>query len=128
MPRRYVFANESGDFVFAKGKNESRYFIVCTIAMDGCDVGADLLALRRRLIWDGAPIKDFFHATSGKQIVRDAVFKRIADHKFTVQATIMEKSKAQPQVRSTNPRFYKTGWFFHFKHALANIPMNRTNS
>jgi hypothetical protein len=119
MPRRYVFADESGDFVFAKGQNISRYFILCTIAMDSCDVGVDLLALRRKLIWDGAPLRDFFHATNDKQIVRDAVFECIADHKFTVQATIMEKSKAQPQVRMTRARFYKTGWYFHFKHALA---------
>jgi len=33
--------------------------------------------------------------------------------------TIMEKSKAQGQVKTTNARFYKIGWFFHFKHALA---------
>jgi hypothetical protein len=87
--------------------------------MDTCGVGSDLLELRRKLVSDGAPLKDFFHATNDKQIVRDAVFKCIADHKFTVQATIMEKSKALPRVKSTNARFYKTGWFFHFKHALA---------
>jgi hypothetical protein len=119
MPRRYVFADESGDFVFSKGQNISRFFIVCTIAMDGCKVGVDLLALRRKLAWDGAPLKDYFHAANNKQIVRDAVFECIADHEFTVQATIMEKSKAQSQVRITNERFYKTGWFFHFKHSLA---------
>jgi len=47
MPRRYIFADEAGDFAFSKGQNISQYFIVCTIAMDGCDVGVDLLRLRR---------------------------------------------------------------------------------
>ena len=98
MPRRYIFADEAGDFAFSKGKNISQYFIVCTIAMDGCDVGVDLLRLRRELVWKGTPLNDFFHASSDKQIVRDAVFECIANHKFTVQATLMEKSKAWPQV------------------------------
>ena len=27
----------------------------------------------------------------------------------------MEKSKAQPQVRKTRPRFYQFAWYYHFK-------------
>ena len=78
MQRRYVFADESGDFVFANTRSASRYFIVCTVEMDSCDVGTELLALRRKLIWDGAPLRDFFHETNDAQIVRDAVFNCIA--------------------------------------------------
>jgi hypothetical protein len=87
---------------------------------DDChEARVDLLRLRRELIWKGTPLNNFFHASSDKQIVRDAVFECIANHKFTVQATPMEKSKARPQVKVTEARFYKTGWYFHFKHALA---------
>ena len=89
--------------------------------MDECAIGSELLNLRRNLAWDGAPLGDYFHATSDKQIIRDEVFRLIAGFNFTLQATIMEKSKAQPQVRSTNDRFYKTGWYFHFKHSLAKF-------
>lgn len=32
---------------------------------------------------------------------------------------IMEKLKAQRQVRVTPARFYQYGWFYHFKHAIA---------
>jgi hypothetical protein len=40
----------------------------------------------------------------------------------------LEKSKAQPQVRSSKARFYKYPWFYHFKHGIAphvdrNVPL-----
>jgi hypothetical protein len=38
---------------------------------------------------------------------------------FSIQATIMEKSKAQPQVRRSKPRFYKYGYYYHFKYGAA---------
>jgi hypothetical protein len=78
-----------------------------------------LLDLRRRLAWDGFELGEYFHATTDKQAVRDEVFAAIAKHPFTIQATIMEKSKAQSQVRTSKPRFYQTGYFFHFKHGVS---------
>jgi hypothetical protein len=120
MRRRFIFADEAGDFTFARGSNISRFFVVCTIMMDTCEAGDDLLALRRRLAWKRAPLGDYFHASEDKQEIRDEVFRLIQDCDFTVQATIMEKSKAQPQVRTDHPTFYKYGWFYHFKHGLAS--------
>jgi hypothetical protein len=119
MARNFVFSDEAGDFTFAKGNNISRYFIVCTITMPSCEVGHDLLALRRELVWKRQPVRDFFHAAEDKQSIRDAVFEAIKTHKFKVQATIMEKSKAMPRVRPTKHRFYQYGWLYHFKHSLA---------
>lgn len=87
--------------------------------MDDCDCANELLKLRRELVWDKQPVREFFHATEDKQAVRDRVFEVLAKHDFRVQATVMEKSKAQPQVTATEERFYKTGWFFHFRNALA---------
>jgi len=49
----------------------------------------------------------YFHAAEDSQAVRDAVFNVIQQQDFEVQATIMEKSKAQPQVRRTKGVFYK---------------------
>lgn len=117
MTRAFVFADEAGDFDFSRKPNVSRYFILCTIALDACDIGAEMLALRRKLIWDGADLGDYFHATKDSQSVRDQVFDLICRHKLTVHATIMEKSKAQPQVRSSRERFYKYGWLYHFRFA-----------
>jgi len=117
--RRYIFADEAGCFTFNRNPNVSRYFIVCTVAMNSCEVAHDLLALRRRLIWERAPTRDYFHATSDKQVVRDAVFEVIAKHDFTVQAIILDKPKAQDQVRSSEARFYQYGWYYLFKGALA---------
>ncbi len=121
ISRLNVFADESGDFTFTTGQNISRYFIVCTVALESCDVGCDLLNLRRRLAWEGHELGEYFHATSDKQAVRDAVFDCICNHDFKVQATIMEKRKAQPQTRKTNSRFYQYGWYYHFFYGMRNI-------
>lgn len=119
MPDKFIFADEAGCFTFEKKQGASKHFILCTIITDSCDVGTDLIALRRELAWAKAPMGDYFHACTDAQAVRDAVFDRIARHDFTIQATIMEKTKAQPKVRVDRPRFYKTGWYFHFRHGTA---------
>jgi hypothetical protein len=126
MSRLFVFADESGCFTFNNNQNVSKYFVLCTIVMDNCAVGAAILDLRRKLAWDGLPLDDFFHATTDKQAVRDAVFAEIVKHEFLVQATIMEKAKAEPQVTVSRARFYKTGYFFHFKHGVSkHLPPDR---
>ena len=121
MSRLYVFADESGDFEFRKGANISRYLIVCTVSMKSCNVGNALLRLRRKLAWHGYELGDYFHATSDKQAVRDLVFETIGAHKLQIQATIMEKSKSQPQVRRSKARFYHYGWYYHFDHGMRPV-------
>lgn len=121
MPNKLLFADEAGCFTFEKKPGASRYFILGTVAMEDDAIAAALIALRRKLAWEGAELGDFFHACTDKQSVRDAVFEAILKFPFSVQATIMEKSKAQPQVRRTKPRFYQYGWFYHFKHGTADL-------
>lgn len=116
MARLYIFADEAGDFEFSRRQNVSRYFILCTVTMHSCHLAEELLSLRRQLAWDGFALGEYFHATTDKQPARDKVFDLITNHDFSVQATIMEKSKAQAQVRISRPRFYKYGWYYHFRH------------
>jgi Protein of unknown function (DUF3800) len=119
MPNKFIFADEAGCFTFNRQPNVSKYFILCTVIMDDCSVGADLLDLRRELAWRGMELGDYFHATKDKQAVRDAVFETIVGRRFAVQATVMEKCKAQPQVRISKPRFYQYAYFYHFKNAVS---------
>lgn len=119
--RRYLFADEAGDFEFARKPNVSRYFIVGAIAVDDCACGAALLDLRRQMIWNRMPVQQCFHASEDKQSVRDAVFSFIQGLDFRLYATIMEKSKAQPKVRVTNARFYKYGWFYLLKYVSSQV-------
>jgi hypothetical protein len=121
MSRLHIFADESGDFTFSNGPNISRYFIVCTVSMESCDVSHDLLKLRRALAWENGELRDHFHASAEKQTIRDAVFGTILQHDFTIQATIMEKCKAQPQTRTSDTRFYQYGWYYHFFHGMQTI-------
>jgi Protein of unknown function (DUF3800) len=119
MPNTFVFADEAGCFSFNREPNVSKFFILCTVTMSDCAVATDLLDLRRKLAWEGAELNDYFHATVDKQAVRDRVFEVITKHEFAIQATIMEKSKAQEHVKASKPRFYQYGYYYHFKFGVA---------
>jgi hypothetical protein len=122
MSRLFIFADEAGCFNFTRKPGASRYYIVCTISCSSCaTLGTSLLDLRRQLIWEKAPVDEYFHASEDKQVVRDRVFAELQKHNFSIEATILEKSKAYPQVRPTNHRFYQYGWFYHFKYAARKM-------
>jgi hypothetical protein len=76
--RRYLFADEAGDFEFARKPNVSKCYIIGAVTLDSCDCGNELLNLRRQLTWDSMPIGEYFHASKDKQVVRDAVFDSCA--------------------------------------------------
>jgi hypothetical protein len=114
MADRYVFADEAGNFDFSRQPGASRYFILCTIASTDCDVGDALLSLRRELGWRGLHLDRVFHATEDPQAVRDEVFALLAGMDCWVDATILEKSKAQAHLKD-QAQLYKMAWFLHFK-------------
>jgi hypothetical protein len=106
MSRLYVFADEAGDYAFSRNSRGSRYFILCTVAMEFCNqLSAGMLNLRREMIWADDPIGPYFHCTEDKQVVRDKVYALLKMHPFEIQATVIEKAKAQLQTRSSKYRF-----------------------
>jgi len=120
MTNRFIYADEAGCFTFSRANNVSRYFIIATIDMP--DWRAPTIALqelRHNLLHEGLPLGDYFHATTDAQAVRDRVFAAIMDFDFNVQATICEKPKAQPHIRSSKARFYKMPWYYHCSIGLA---------
>jgi hypothetical protein len=121
MARKYVFADESGNFDFTNSASASKYFILTTITLDDCKVGDDLIALRRELAWQNRGLDSEFHATTDSQEIRDRVYAVLGVHAFRLDATILEKCKAQPQTRVSSERFYKVAWFYHFKHVASQI-------
>lgn len=121
MARRYVFADEAGDFDFVRKAHVSQYFILCAISMDSCDIGHALLELRRELIWNCQQVGPYFHASEDRQAVRDKVFALIRQTDIRIHATVMEKSKAIPRIRESKERFYQYGWFYLFKYIANKI-------
>lgn len=122
MNRIYIFGDEAGNFDFSNKAGASKYFIVGTVTSEEDDFGSDLIGVRRELAWNGIALDSTFHASEDSQNVRDAVFNNIKDHSFRVDATILEKRKAEPQLYSSEKSdedFYKFAWFYHFKY-LAN--------
>ena len=119
--RKYVFSDESGGLDFRRGQNISRYFILCTVCLEPDSIAQDIMALRRELAWQGYNQDDCIHAATDRQAVRNEVFNVIQRHDFRIDATILEKSKAQQQVRPTDVRFYHYAWYYHFKHVGPKI-------
>jgi hypothetical protein len=112
MSRLFIFADEAGCFNFSRNPGASRYYIVCTISCASCSgLGSSLLELRRSLVWERAPVGEYFHAAEDKQAVRDRVFQALRQYEFSIQATIMEKSKALPRIRPTPTDFITTVGF-----------------
>ena len=119
--KKYVFADESGCFNFSRGPNISRFFILCSVSLDPGPITSDIMQLRRDLAWEGYRDNDCIHATSDPQPVRDSVFEVIQKHDFRIDATILEKSKAQPHIRPSDVRFYQHAWFYHFKYVAPRV-------
>lgn len=122
--RRFVYADECGDFAFTR-RNASRYYVICTVSMVDPSVGDQLLRLKRDLIFEGLSVGDYFHCSEDSQAVRDRVFDLIRRMDLRIGATIFEKSKAQPQVRSTNDRFYKYGWHYHLQYSHRKLGIRK---
>jgi hypothetical protein len=122
MARVHVFADEAGDFNFSNARGASRFFILTTVTMGDWGAGDALLSLRRQLAWEGIEqASTDFHATEEAQAVRDRAFAALAPWEFRVDATILEKCKAQPHLTADEARFYKTAWYLHFKYVAPRI-------
>lgn len=121
--KKYLFADESGNFDFRdpiRYRGASRFFAVGTVMIEGDNAVAalqsDLHDLRRQLAWNHVNHDAAFHATEDTQAVRDAVFGLLESHNFAVDVTLLEKTKAQPHLYSSEQRFYQYAWWFHFKY------------
>jgi hypothetical protein len=121
MAIKFVFADEAGCFTFKRRSGASKYFLLCTVSTYSCTPSTALLNIRRKLCSNGEPDRDKLHATSDLQMTRDSVFGALEKHLFRVDATILEKSKAQPQTRVDEPTFYQYAWFYHFKHVAPHL-------
>lgn len=116
MNRTYVFADEAGNLVlseaegfdFSRNVGATNYFILTTVTMPDCSIDHELLALKRQLAWEGAELSDYFHATEDKQAIRNRVYETIAQTSFRIDATILEKPKAAPHLRTDDITFYTT--------------------
>jgi hypothetical protein len=74
--------------------------------------------VRRR----GPPLHldEHFHATEDPQAVRDEIFDLLGRSDLRVDATILEKRKAQPHLHSERA-LYKMAWYMHFKYVAPRV-------
>lgn len=124
MARIYVFVDEAGDFTFRRKEGVSRYFMLGSATMTSTEVGADLLALRRDLAFDANILIHEFHASHDKPKVRERVFDVIARDSLRVDATILDKTKAQDHLRADPLRFYKQALYMHLTYVAKHVAGN----
>ena len=89
--------------------------------MTNTNVGQALLELRRDLLMEGHGERHMLHASADPKPVRDRVYALLQAHDFRIDATIFEKSKAQPQTRIDEPTFYQYAWYYHLKYVIPRI-------
>ena len=123
--RKYIYADESGNFDFSNNPGATEYFIMTTVLIEDHSIATELFALRRKLAWDGFGLRAGFHATEDKQRVRDAVYDILRRHSFRVDATILHKRKAQLQLRVSDMRFYQYAWFYHMRYVAPRVVSRR---
>ena len=123
MARVHIFADEAGNFDFSRKRGASRFFILATVVFPHGHgaLASAMRALRLDLEWEGVDLRQGLHATEDKQWVRDRVFDLLRDHDFRVDATILDKPKARPAIRSSEERFYRTAWLFHLRNVLPSL-------
>lgn len=94
--------------------------------MDDCRPGDALAHLRRELTWQGLDVSQPFHACEDKPAIRNAVFHLLKTLPIRIDATALEKRKAEPHLHDEQ-KLYKMGWFLHFKHVapLIATPQDR---
>ena len=119
--RKYLYADESGDFEFSNYHRASRYFILTTVLVEDHGIELALLDLRRELAWDGIKLPREFHATQDIQLVRDRVFDVLNSYNFRIDATVLEKSIASPRIRSSEEEFYQYACFYHMRYVAPRI-------
>ena len=120
MANSFIFADEAGCFTFKRKQGASKYFILCTVSAENWNIDGALLNLRRKICLESEPDRDKLHATSDLQEVRNLVFELLAKQDFRIDATILEKSKAQDQLRESHATFYRYAWYYHFKKVGAD--------
>lgn len=119
--RTYIYADESGNFDFSRNAGATRYFLLTTVVINDHSIEPELLELRRGLAWEGVALSGGFHATTDKQRVRNRVFDILRRHDFRIDTTILDKRKAEPQIRSTDLQFYKQAWFHHMQYVAPRV-------
>ncbi len=119
--RKYIYADESGDFKFSNHHRVSRYFILTTVLIDDHNIELAMLDLRRELVWNGTKLPREFHATEDSQLVRDKVFEVLNRYDFRIDATVLNKRKAYPGIRNSEEQFYRYACFYHMKYVAPRV-------
>lgn len=120
--RKYLFADEAGNFDFTRKQGASRYFILTAATFRSCaEASAQLHDLRHQMAWEGHDHPGPFHAATDPPPVRNRVFSIIERLDVRVDALILEKAKAMPHVRSSAEQFYRHAWLYLMRYTVRHL-------
>ena len=122
--RHYLFSDESGDLQCRRSTDVTKYFAVGTLLIEEAELAklrASMAGLRDELAWSNHGLDTCFHATKDSEYVRERVYDLLAQFDFRVDVTILQKNKARPHVRTSEPTFFKYAWYYHLRHIAPQI-------
>ena len=119
--RKYLYADEAGNFDFSGNPGASQYFVITTVMFEQHDIELALLDLRRELAWEGLKLPREFHATEDRQVVRDQVFEVLSKFDFRIDATVLDKSKASMRIKSSDEQFYQYACYYHLQYVAPSV-------
>jgi hypothetical protein len=98
--------------------------MIVTVMTTDCAEGERLRQLQRELAWRGR-VLERFHAVDDRNEVRHEVFDLISQSNVRIDATVLDKTKAQPHLAGNPVRFYKQASFLHFKYVIPRVTTRR---
>ncbi|MBI3455494.1 MAG: DUF3800 domain-containing protein [Candidatus Rokubacteria bacterium] len=122
MPTLHVHLDESGNLGFAP--TGTRYYVFAAAwTYDPAPLAHDLTRLRFMLLKQGHNLPAF-HATTDRQVNRDAVVEALARHtNWHFAAVVIEKAKVNPVLREAHrfyPKFASSVLKFIFRRHLVS--------
>lgn len=120
MKTLFVFTDESGTLDFPVDTQTGHLFTFGSVALGHCEVGDNILSLRRLLAIEDHQIPTF-HAVDDSWPIRKRFFSEIQKHNFSAYATIFDKAGAYAPLREDPLHFYKTTLMLHYKYVLPRI-------
>lgn len=121
---RYIFLDESGNWVFSK--KGTQYLVFTSLVTENPHLFDEKLAhLKHDFLREGHDISEF-HAAEDKQFVRNKVFSCLKEETgYEIDSVVIEKCKTNPMLSENPGRLYKKVFSALLKYVLARHAFNK---
>lgn len=121
---RYIFLDESGNWVFSK--KGTQYLVFTSLLVKNPNIfDTKLSRIRHALLEEGHDISEF-HASEDKQFIRNKVFACLKEESdYEIDAVVIEKQKTNPVLVDNPGRLYKKVFSTLLEYVLKRHDFNK---